>query len=268
MSQNKQQKGKAQKKQQQKGKAQNQQQQKTPTTHKIKYVLGSALLIGLVILVVYLYKREKEVETPTQQLEKFQTESPTPSNSSNELIYPTINFDMSKGDTLKICPNGPCYYPPNHVVNINVTGATAASKGIKLDTTNVKRSKDGYLPSFKVTYDQSNTFTCNQTKSINLENEEDNIYKGDDGYRYAIKNIYGAINCPHSRYAVLDFTVPTDIPYVYSKIPVNEGLIIDMTQMKQSTGNCSCNYKYKGPLLYPSVHIQYDALTAETPAAE
>ena len=93
MSQNKQQKGKAQKKQQQKGKAQkkqqqkgkpqNQQQQKTPTTHKIKYLLGSALLIGLVILVVYLYKREKEVETPTQQLEKFQTESPTPSNTTN-----------------------------------------------------------------------------------------------------------------------------------------------------------------------------------------
>ena len=68
MSQKKQQKGKTQ---QQKGKTQK--KQKTPTTHKIKYVLGSALLIGLVILAIYLYKREKEVETPTQQLEKFQT---------------------------------------------------------------------------------------------------------------------------------------------------------------------------------------------------
>ena len=274
-----QQKGKAQKKQQQKGKAQNQQQQKTPITHKIKYVLGFALLIGLIILAVYLIKKEKEVETPTQQLEKFQTESPTPSNTTNYV------FNMSKGNTFKICPNGPCTFPPNHVINIKVSGAkvnfNAADfpgySGIKLDTTNVKRSNEGYLPSFNVIYDQSNTFTCNDTKSINLAKEQDNISKDDGGYVYNTgRNIEGM--CHASQYAMYVITVPTDIPYghpemvngfstwSYSNTTVNEGLIIDMTQMAASNAACKCQGG-KGTLL-PSVQIKYDALTTKTPTAE
>ena len=300
MSQKKQQKGKTQ---QQKG--------KTPIRHALKYVLGSALLIGFVILAVYLYKREKEVETPTQQLEKFQTESPIPSNipivsnspiPSNSPILsngpivsnspipsnsPIVSnspipsnspkpsnttdvvFDMTNMTTLKIFPNGPIQFPPNHVINIKVIGATEGKKGgIMLDTTNVKRSNEGYLPSFNVFYVyQSNTFTCNETESINLANEKDNISKGDSGgYKYYTgKNVGGM--CEASTYAKYVITVPTDITYnyeeqtkfgsvqQYSNTSVKEGLIIDMTDMVPSNAACKC-YGGKGKLL-PSVYIQY-----------
>ena len=119
----KQQVGKPQKKQQQQvGKPQKKQQKTPGAAYSMKRVVGSIFLIGLVLLIVYLIMRNKK-ETPTQQLEKFQAESPTPSNTTN------YTHDMSKGNTFKICPNGPCFYPPNHVINIYVKNITKEELG-------------------------------------------------------------------------------------------------------------------------------------------
>ena len=174
---------------------------------------------------------------------------------------------MSKGNTFKICPNGPCTFPPNHVINIkvkNMRNFAGFPRGIILDTTNVKRSKDGYLPSFKVTYDQSNTFNCNKTQYITLDKKDDNVSRDDGGYKYEVQN--SGDDCGISLYAVLDITVPNGIYVDEGYFVVDQGLIVDMTQMGRSSNNCTCNATSKQ--LSPSVHIQYDAFTAETPAAE
>ena len=180
----KQQVGKPQKKkQQQVGKPQKKQQKTPGSAYSMKRVVGSIFLIGLVLLIVYLIMRNKK-ETPTQQLEKFQAESPTPSNTTN------YTHDMSKGDTFKICPNGPCFYPPNHVINIYVKNITKG--GIRLDTTNVQRS-EGYLPTFNVIYEQSKTFNCSRKLKINLNSgmQQNAISKDDGDYTYKVMNIFG-----------------------------------------------------------------------------